>query len=95
MYRHLRWTGASARLLIAGFVLGACAPQVVTVTREVERIVEVTPTSVDYGELVWLSTQLRPVGEAERVRGVILEDFPGAVEFVPEDEGPFHDRVSA
>ncbi|MGH2606589.1 MAG: ABC transporter substrate-binding protein [Anaerolineales bacterium] len=95
MNRPLHLTGASTGLLIAGLVLGACAPQTVTVTREVERIVEVTPTSVDYGELVWLSTQLRPVGEAERVRGVILEDFPGAVEFVPEDEGPFHDRVTA
>lgn len=68
-------------------------PQVVEVTREVEKVVTAAPVS--YGEIVWLSTQLRPVQEAERVRGVILADFPGKVEFVPEDEGPFADRVAA
>ncbi|MBI4771655.1 MAG: extracellular solute-binding protein, partial [Chloroflexi bacterium] len=69
--------------------------QVVEVTKEVKQVVEVTATPVDYGNIVWLSTQLRPVQEAERVRGVILADFPGAVEFIPEDEGPFHDRIAA
>lgn len=68
-------------------------PQVIEVTREVEKVVTAAP--VNYGEIVWLSTQLRPVQEAERVRGVILADFPGKVEFVPEDEGPFADRVAA
>ncbi|MER3459453.1 MAG: ABC transporter substrate-binding protein [Chloroflexota bacterium] len=68
-------------------------PQVIEVTREVEKVVTAAPVS--YGEIVWLSTQLRPVQEAERVRGVILADFPGKVEFVPEDEGPFADRVAA
>ena len=98
-------TGVFALAAIAGLVLSACQPQTVTVTREVpvtvevpkevEKIVEVTPTPVDYGSLVWSSTQLRPVGEAEKVRGVILEDFPGTVDFVPDDEGPFHDRIAA
>ncbi len=107
MMRHRLRAGAMALAMIASLALSACQPQTVEVTREVqvqvtvevpkevERVVEVTPTPVSYGELVWLSTQLRPVGEAERVRGVILEDFPAAVEFVPEDEGPFHDRIAA
>lgn len=69
--------------------------EVVIEEREVERVVEVTPAPVDYGEILWSSTQLRPVHEAERVRGVILTNFPGRVEFVPDDEGPFHDRVAA
>ena len=98
-------TGVFALAAIAGLVLSACQPQTVAVTREVpvtvevpkevEKIVEVTPTPVNFGEFVWLPTQLRPVGEAEKVRGVILEDFPGAVDFVPDDEGPFHDRIAA
>ncbi len=105
MKHRTSWIRALAFVIIAGLLWSACQPQTVEVTREVqvtvevpqevERIVEVTPTPISYGELVWLSTQLRPVGEAERVRGVILEDFPGAVEFVPDDEGPFHDRVAA
>ncbi len=107
MKRRTLWMSVLAFVLIAGALLGACQPQTIEVTKEVpvpvtvevpkevERIVEVTPTPVSYGSLVWLSTQLRPVGEAERVRGVILEGFPGAVDFVPDDEGPFHDRISA
>lgn len=105
MKYHGTFIRALTVAMISGLALIACQPQTVEVTREVqvtvevpkevERVVEVTPTPVNFGELVWLSTQLRPVGEAERVRGVILEDFPGTVEFVPEDEGPFHDRIAA
>lgn len=46
-------------------------------------------------DLTFLSTQLRPVEEAEAVRNVILADFPGNVEFIGEDEGPFIDRIRA
>ncbi|MCK6539200.1 MAG: extracellular solute-binding protein [Anaerolineales bacterium] len=97
------WAGLSTLILITGLLLSACQPTTVTVTVEVtkqvpvevETIIEVTSTPVNYGNLVWLSTQLRPVQEAEKVRGVILADFPGTVEFIPEDEGPFHDRIAA
>jgi len=101
--RHL--LRALAFVLLASLLLGACQPKVVEVPKEVvkevtkevpvEKIVQVTPTPVNYGSLVWLSTQLRPVQEAEKVRGVILANFPGQVEFVPDDEGPFIDRVTA
>lgn len=87
----------TAALGVAVALLAACQapqpPQVVEVTREVP--VEVTAAPATVGDVVWLSTQLRPVGEAERVRGVILKDFPGKVDFVPEDEGPFIDRITA
>jgi multiple sugar transport system substrate-binding protein len=80
-------------------IVTACQPQAQPPQPPVEvvvtQIVEVVPTPMDYGNLVWLSTQLRPVQEAEKVRGVILDDFPGSVEFIPEDEGPFHDRITA
>lgn len=46
-------------------------------------------------DLTLLSTQLRPVEEAEAVRNVVLADFPGNVEFIGEDDGPFVDRVLA
>lgn len=97
------WAGLSTLILITGLLLSACQPATVTVTVEVtkevpvevETIIEVTSTPVIYGNLVWLSTQLRPVQEAEKVRGVILADFSGTVEFIPEEEGPFHDRITA
>ena len=47
------------------------------------------------GPVVFLSTQLRPVEEAEKLRNVILADYPGEVEFIGEDVGPFNDRLVA
>lgn len=45
--------------------------------------------------IVFLSTQLRPVEEAQKMRQVILKDFPTRVEFIPEDNAPFTDRILA
>jgi multiple sugar transport system substrate-binding protein len=49
----------------------------------------------DGGSLVFLSTQLSQVPEAEAMRNTILADFEGEVEFITEDLGPFNDRVAA
>jgi multiple sugar transport system substrate-binding protein len=46
-------------------------------------------------ETIFLSTQLRPIEEAQKVRNVILEGFPDEVEFIPEDAGPFLNRIRA
>jgi len=103
-YASLLMLGA----ILAG-LLAACAPQTVTVTvevpvketvevpveRTVEVPVEVTPTPVDYGKVTFISTQCVPVEEAEKMRGVILADFPGQVEFVPADYATFEDTVLA
>jgi multiple sugar transport system substrate-binding protein len=54
-----------------------------------------TATAADAGEIIWLSTQLRPVEESEKLRNVILADFNGQVEYIPEDTAPFVDRLLA
>lgn len=103
MKHNKKWMSAFGLVVMAALVLSACQPQTVQVevtrqvevTKEVRTTVEVTAVPQNYGDVVWLSTQLRPVQEAEKVRGVIIADFPGNVEFIPEDEGPFADRVSA
>lgn len=46
-------------------------------------------------EMVFLSNQLRPVEEAQKVRNVILKDFEEPVDFLPEDPGPFVARIRA
>ena len=46
-------------------------------------------------EITFLSTQLRPVDEAEKVRNVLLKGAPDTVKFVPEEDGPFATRLSA
>ena len=55
-------------------------------------VLAVTPASAD---AIFLSTQLRPVEEAQKVREVILKDFATRVDFLPEDPGPFVNRVRA
>jgi multiple sugar transport system substrate-binding protein len=50
----------------------------------------------DIGEVVFFSTQLAPIEEAETVRRVILADFPGDAEFIGADSyAAWADRVSA
>jgi multiple sugar transport system substrate-binding protein len=51
------------------------------------------PAAAD--DIVFLSTQLRPIEEAQKVRDVILKGFEGEVEFIPEDVGPFTTRMQA
>ena len=46
-------------------------------------------------EITMLSTQLRPVDEADKVRNVLLKGAPDTVKFVPEETGPFSARMSA
>lgn len=46
-------------------------------------------------ETVFLSTQLRPIEEAQKMRDVILKGFSGKVNFIPEDTGPFLTRLRA
>ncbi|MGH8874260.1 MAG: hypothetical protein ACRDVM_03275, partial [Acidimicrobiia bacterium] len=47
------------------------------------------------GEVVFFSTQLAPVEEAEKVRDTILADFGGTVDFVGSEYGPWADRVNS
>jgi multiple sugar transport system substrate-binding protein len=45
--------------------------------------------------MVFLSTQLRPLEEAQRVRDIILKDGPAGVAFVPEEPPQLSVRVKA
>jgi multiple sugar transport system substrate-binding protein len=51
--------------------------------------------SGEAGEIIFLSNQFKPVEEAERMRNTILAGFPGKVDYIPEDPGPFNDRIRA
>lgn len=52
-------------------------------------------TRAQDGSIVFVSSQLTPIAEAEALRNTILADFEGEVDFVPEDPGPFNDRILA
>lgn len=54
------------------------------------------PTTAPAQPLVFLSTQLTPVEEQEKMRNIILKDFTGAkVDFVSDAEGVVVDRILA
>jgi multiple sugar transport system substrate-binding protein len=53
------------------------------------------PERAEDSGLVFLSTQLRPVEEAEKMRKHVLADYDGTVSFVGSDIGPFIDRLRA
>ena len=47
------------------------------------------------GSIIFFSSQFKPVEEAEKMRQVILKDAPVQVDYIPEDPGPFNDRITA
>jgi len=47
------------------------------------------------GGMVFLSTQFRPVEEAERFRGFLADTVPGSVSYVTIEEGPFASQVQS
>ncbi|MCK4450374.1 MAG: hypothetical protein KAX26_07265, partial [Anaerolineae bacterium] len=82
-YTYLLVVGA----ILAGLLAACAAPT--------PEVVEVTAVPVDYGKVTFLSTQGVPIEEAEAMRGVVLADFPGQVEFVPSEYEFFEDMVLA
>jgi multiple sugar transport system substrate-binding protein len=46
-------------------------------------------------DIVFMSTQLRPLEEAQKLREVILKDFPQKVTLVPEEPAPLATRMKA
>ena len=46
-------------------------------------------------DLIFLSTQLRPIEEAQKMRNVILKDFPRKVEYVTEQPAQLPVRIKA
>jgi multiple sugar transport system substrate-binding protein len=77
----------------AGFA-AAAAFGVTGCTRATPRPSQSSQPTDDRG-LVFLSTQLRPVEEAEKMRERILAGYDGAITFIGSDSGPFIDRVRA
>jgi multiple sugar transport system substrate-binding protein len=47
------------------------------------------------GNLVFFSNQFKPVTEQAKMQDVILKNAPVKAEYIPEDPGPFNDRMNA
>jgi multiple sugar transport system substrate-binding protein len=91
----LRLGVGAAGVAAFGALLGACGQQQGGQTPAASggQAVGGTAAAKDAGSVVFLSSQFKPVEEAEKMRKTILADFKGKVEFIPEDAGPFNDRI--
>jgi multiple sugar transport system substrate-binding protein len=58
-------------------------------------LLAMAPCGAHADDLVFLSTQLRPIEEAQKVRDVILKNFPGHVQYVTEFPANLPVRVQA
>ncbi|WP_299626166.1 ABC transporter substrate-binding protein [Pelagibius sp.] len=46
-------------------------------------------------ETIFLSTQARPIEEAEAMRNEVLGQYDGEVDYIPQEDGPFLNRILA
>src|SRR5215472_14287796 len=53
------------------------------------------PVAASADRLIFLSTQLRPIEEAQKVRNLILKDFPHQVDYVTEQPAQLPVRIKA
>jgi multiple sugar transport system substrate-binding protein len=47
------------------------------------------------GSVTFFSNQFKPVEEQGKMQDIILKDAPVKVDYIPEDPGPFNDRITA
>ena len=86
--RALRGAAGAAGAVAAGGALGHAAMASGGSQRS-------TAARAQGGELLFTSTQLVPIEEAEAMRNTILAGFDRPVEFISEEPGPFVDRITA
>ncbi len=53
------------------------------------------PAASGGGNLVFFSNQFKPVEEQSKMQDVILKEAPVKADYIPEDPGPFNDRITA
>ena len=58
-------------------------------------LLSATLDAAQTGRLIFVSTQLRPIEEAQRMRNLILKDFPQKVDYITEQPQQFPVRIEA
>ena len=73
------------RRISAWLSLSLCAAGLLTAIAE----------AAQSGRLIFLSTQLRPIEEAQKMRNLILKGFPREVDYITEQPQQFPVRIKA
>lgn len=53
------------------------------------------PAAASGGSLIFFSNQFKPVEEQGKMQDIILKNAPVKADYIPEDPGPFNDRLNA
>ena len=76
------------------FSLSSCAKQSGDSAKKTPHPEKIVFSQKPKAPIVFLSTQLNPVEEASKMRNDILADFPGQVEFRPNDNNYIFDQIN-
>jgi multiple sugar transport system substrate-binding protein len=82
---RLRGDGGNMRRIFAWISLSLCAAGLLTVITD----------AAQAERLIFLSTQLRPIPEAQKMRNLILKGFPREVDYLTEPPPQFLARIKA
>jgi multiple sugar transport system substrate-binding protein len=53
------------------------------------------PAGAASGSVTFFSNQFKPIEEQGKMQDIVLKDAPLKVDYIPEDPGPFNDRITA
>src|SRR4051794_12539590 len=80
--------GVVVRVVLVGtLLLAGCAPAGQSSSTSA------SPTPA--GSVIFFTNQFKPVEEQAKMQDAILKDAPLKVDYIPEDPGPFNDRLNA
>jgi multiple sugar transport system substrate-binding protein len=84
-------------LAAAALVLAACGQtaQPPSAQPQATTAPAAQPAAAGGGSLIFFSNQFKPVEEQSKMQDIILKDAPVKAEYIPEDPGPFNDRLNA
>jgi multiple sugar transport system substrate-binding protein len=80
--------------LVSTLFLAACAPASQPAA-PAQAPAQQQPAAASGGSLIFFSNQFKPVTEQAKMQDVILKNAPVKAEYIPEDPGPFNDRMNA
>jgi multiple sugar transport system substrate-binding protein len=100
---HKTWPNVAQALLGATLLLSACststqppaAPTQGAGTAATQPAGAAAPAQSGGGNLVFFSNQFKPVEEQSKMQDIILKNAPVKTDYIPEDPGPFNDRLTS
>jgi multiple sugar transport system substrate-binding protein len=95
--RHIGTRAVVHVFVTASFLVAACGQttQPPGAQPQATSAAAAQPAAGGGGSLVFFANQFKPVEEQGKMQDIILKDAPVKADFIPEDPGPFNDRLNA